>query len=137
MILHFVTHAVAERQILAHAEIVLNVPAELILPILHRRIADALRVLRRQSGFESSEIGKLKRAERIGPIVTAIAARFELRAETNAMFLERVVDVVCELEVELTVRPPLLCALPSLKDPGTRIVCPRLTERASVVIQRA
>ena len=95
-------HAVTERQILSHAEIVLNVPAKLILPVLHRRIADALRVLRRQSRFVSSEIGKLKRAKRIGPVVTAIAAGFELGAETKSMFLERVVNVVCEFKIELT-----------------------------------
>src|SRR5215467_9815878 len=47
VILHFMTHAVAERQVFAHAIIVLHVPAKLILAILHRRIADALRVLRR------------------------------------------------------------------------------------------
>ena len=63
MVLHFVTHAVTERQILAHAKVVLNVPAELILRIFNQWIADALRELRRQAGFERGEIRELKSAE--------------------------------------------------------------------------
>src|SRR6185369_4160635 len=67
VILKLVTHAVAERQVLAHAKVVLNVPAELILSILHSRVADALCELSRQSGFESIDIRELKSAKRIRP----------------------------------------------------------------------
>src|ERR671926_730718 len=96
------SRAVAQRQVLAHAKVVLNVPAKLILAILHRRIADALRVLRGQSRFISSEICELESAERISAIVTAITTGFDLRAETKSVFRECVVHVVREFEVELS-----------------------------------
>src|SRR6185369_15666666 len=115
--------AVAERQILAHAKIVLNVPAELILSILHRRITDALRELGRQSCFESVEIRELKSPEGIRPLVAAIPAGFELPTETHTVFLERVVDVVRELEIEL----PATAA--SLRAPVVK--CARNQNRAS------
>ncbi len=104
------SRAVAQRQIFAHAIVVLNVPAKLILAILHRRIADALRELRRQSGFKRSEIGELESAEGVGTIVTAITAGFELRAETKSVFFECVVDVVREFKIELSAAPTSLCA---------------------------
>src|SRR6185369_4696271 len=94
-------HAVAERQVLAHAKVVLNIPAELILSILHGRIADALRELGRQSGFECIDIRELKSAEWIRSFVAAIAAGLELPAETKTMFLECIIDIVRKLDIKL------------------------------------
>src|SRR6185369_8049958 len=101
VILKLVTHAVAERQVLAHAKVVLNIPAELILSILHGRIADALRELGRQSGFECIDIRELKSAEWIRSFVAAIAAGLELPAETKTMFLECIIDIVRKLDIKL------------------------------------
>src|ERR1043165_7507794 len=96
------THAVTQREVLAHAPIVLHVPAELRLTVLDGRIANALRELRRQSGLERGEVRKLKSPESICRVVAFVSAGFQLHTKTNAVFFERVVDVVVELEFELT-----------------------------------
>src|SRR5688500_18553081 len=94
-------HAVAQRQVLLHTKIVLHVPAELIMRILDERIADALRVLRRQASLVCGEVRELKSSKSIVEFVAAITCGVELPAKTNSVFLERVVDVVCDLQIEL------------------------------------
>ncbi len=102
VILNLVTNAITDRQVLTKFIVVLNVPAKLILAVIDGRITDALRELSRQSCFERFEVCELESSKRVGPFVTTVTASFEQDAETNSVFLECVVDVVCNFEVEET-----------------------------------
>ena len=77
VILKLVANSKTDRQVLPHSIVILNVPAELILAILDRRIADASRELSRPFIFERLEIGKLESPKRIRPVVAAVTSGLE------------------------------------------------------------
>src|SRR5262249_23740096 len=102
VVLHFMTHAVAERQVFAHAIIVLHVPAKLILAILHCRIAEPLCVLRGQCELERRPVRELKSAKPDRRLVTRLGIGVTLQPETDAVLVARVINVVDEFKLELT-----------------------------------
>src|SRR4051812_37038694 len=101
MILKFVADAEIQHQVLANPEVVLDEPAVSIERVRERRVAKALRVARRTSGFVVFEAGERERAARVAPLVPAVLTAFDAEAGRHLVPLtDREQKLVLEFDLE-------------------------------------
>jgi hypothetical protein len=97
--LDFLTNTAAEGQILAHAEIVLQVHASLHLRNVDGRVADIPRERRRRAGAVGGEAGEGERPAGVAADGGVVAAALELHAGANRMTPGCDVEIVRDQEI--------------------------------------